>query len=282
VTDPAASGSVVPGGAAPGSAPGRVDVRSVPGIRAGTFSIESEDLVTGWHHHDLHQLEYALTGVAEVESATGRFLLPPQQAVWIPAGVEHVTTLRSVRSVSVFFAPDMLLGSGHRVRILAAAPVIREMIVHAIRWPIARPSSSPEIDDYFEVLAHLVAEWLDQETPLWLPTTGDPLVSSAMAYTNENLSTVTEQSVCTEVGVSPRTLRRRFAQAVDLSWGQYLGQARVLRAMALLAESDDSVTEVSLGVGFDNLSSFTRAFRRYAGETPSVYRTRAHSGDPSG
>lgn len=256
---------------------GKVDLRSDRAISAGTFSFEGEDVVTGWHHHDLHQIEYALTGVAEVESASGRYLLPPQQAVWIPAGVEHETTLRRVQSVSVFFSPDMLPGPGDRVRILAAAPVIREMIVHATKWPITRESSSSDVDDYFCVLARLVAEWLDQETPLWLPTSTDPVVSAAMTYTNAHIPTVTEQSVCSAVGVSPRTLRRRFAAAVEMSWGQYLGQARVLRAMAGLAESGDSVTDVALGVGFDNLSSFTRAFRRHSGETPSAYRARVRS-----
>jgi AraC-like DNA-binding protein len=252
----------------------KVRMRTNSNIRAGTYSFLGEDLVTGWHHHDLHQIEYALTGVAEVESAAGRYLLPPQQAVWIPAGVEHETTLRRVQSVSVFFAPDMLSDLGHRVRVLAAAPVIREMIVHATRWPITRETTTPDIDAYFEVLARLVVEWLDQETALWLPTSTDPVVSAVMAQTRDNLATITEHSVCSVVGVSPRTLRRRFADAVDMSWVEYLGQARVLRAMAQLAESDDSVTEVSLAVGFDNLSSFTRAFRRYCGETPSEYRAR--------
>jgi AraC-like DNA-binding protein len=253
-------------------------MRSNSDIRAGTYSFHGEDLVTGWHHHELHQIEYALTGVAEVESATGRYLLPPQQAIWIPAGVEHETTLRRVQSVSVFFDEDMLTGLGRRVRVLAAAPVIREMIVYATKWPITRTASTPDVDAYFEVLARLVVEWLDQELALWLPTTTDPVVGAAMTETRDNLATITESSVCATVGVSARTLRRRFTEEVDMTWGQYLGQARVLSAMAQLAESDDSVTEVSLAVGFDNLSSFTRAFRRYCGETPSEYRERVQDG----
>ena len=46
----------------------------------------SGDVVTGWHSHDMHQIEYAFEGVAEVETATTHHLLPPQQAMWIPAG----------------------------------------------------------------------------------------------------------------------------------------------------------------------------------------------------
>src|SRR3954464_5959816 len=85
-----------------------VDLRTCADVRAGAWPYEGPDVVTGWHHHPYHQVEYALTGVAEVETPTGRFLLPPQQAIWIPAGLRHNTTLRGVRSVSVFFDPEMM------------------------------------------------------------------------------------------------------------------------------------------------------------------------------
>ncbi|XOT94394.1 AraC family ligand binding domain-containing protein, partial [Alcaligenes pakistanensis] len=41
------------------------------------------------HRHPWVQFSYALTGVIEVRTASGRFMAPPQQAVWVPAGVEH-------------------------------------------------------------------------------------------------------------------------------------------------------------------------------------------------
>ena len=55
-------------------------------------------------------------------------------------------------------------------------------------------------------------------------------------------------------------------------------QARLLRSMALLAEPGRSVLDVALEVGFENVSSFTRAFRRHTGEAPSVYRRRGVDG----
>jgi mannose-6-phosphate isomerase-like protein (cupin superfamily) len=70
-------------------------------LPAATSSRLDKETITGWHTHALHQLEYAFEGVAEVETATARYLLPPQQAVWIPAGVEHCTTLTRVRTASI-------------------------------------------------------------------------------------------------------------------------------------------------------------------------------------
>ena len=57
-----------------------------------------------------------------------------------------------------------------------------------------------------------------------------------------------------------------------MSWRNYVIQARVLQAMALLAEHGPSVLHVANVVGFESLSSFNRAFRARTGATPSAYR----------
>ena len=248
-------------------------------VRAGTYSLEvGDDVVTGWHSHDLHQVEYAFEGIAEVETATARYLLPPQQAVWIPAGVEHSSTLTHVKAVSVFFDPAMGLPAGDRVRILAAAPVIREMIRYAQRWPISRTSSTPMADSFFDALAYLVVEWLDHETPLCLPTATDPLVAAAMDYTNQERRDVTIGDVCAAIGTSERSLRRAFLATTGMTWRQYLQESRLLKAMALLAEDDQNLLSIAVTVGYHSVSAFTRAFRRYAGEAPSAYRQRIRAG----
>lgn len=247
-------------------------------FQAGTYAVEvGDEIVTGWHSHDLHQLEYAFQGVAHVETATARYLLPPQQAIWIPAGVDHCSTLTRVKAVSVFFHPGMELLAGDRVRVLAAAPVIREMILYARRWPLSRPSSDPMADTFFEVLAYLVAEWLDHETALCLPTTRDPLVAAAMAHTTEHLADVTLAEVCGSVGASERSLRRAFQAATGMPWRQYLLESRLLKAMVLLADEGQNVLSIAVAVGFKSVSAFTRAFGRYTGETPTAYRQRIHA-----
>ena len=158
---------------------------------AGSYCYEGKRLATGWHFHDLHQVEYALSGLVEVEDPSGHYLLPPQQAAWIPAGVVHESTLHTtVRTISVFFEPELIDDPGGRVRILAVDPLIRELIIGSLRWPIDRTESEPITQSYFATLAHLVGETLEDEAPLRLPTCSDPLVTAAMAYTQENLQSV--------------------------------------------------------------------------------------------
>jgi AraC-like DNA-binding protein len=53
---------------------------------------------------------------------------------------------------------------------------------------------------------------------------------------------------------------------------RYLQRRRVERSMFLLRETDRSVTDICLDVGFASLGTFSRTFREIIGETPSDYR----------
>lgn len=256
-----------------------IDLRRGGRALGGSYLYEGDALITGWHSHDVHQIEYALGGVVEVETDSAHYLLPPQQAAWIPVGLEHQATMNpDVRTVAVMFDPELIPLAGDRARILAVSPLIREMMVYALRWPIDRRQGAPEeervADEFFRTLANLVAEALDHEAPLSLPSSEHPIVAAAMAYTKEHLDGVSADEVSRAVSVSERTLRRLFQDAVGMPWRTYLLHARMLKAMALLAAPGQSVQETSSTVGFDSLSSFTRAFTQFCGETPTSYRKR--------
>jgi len=261
--------------AIPAPAPQLVRVRPHAAVRAGTYAYDATDVTSAWHVHDLHQIEYAIEGFAQVETATARYLLPPQRAAWIPAGLAHKTTLKSVRTVAVFLDPAMITGKSERARILSVRPVLREMIAYGARWPVSRSASDEVADSFFDTLAILVARWLDDdEVALHLPASADPIVAAAMRYTDEHLGSATLPAVCAAVAVSERTLRRRFAHA-GISWRQYQLRSRLLHAMALLAEPDNTVLSVATRVGFDSGTAFSRAFTRHVGAAPSSYRQRA-------
>jgi transcriptional regulator GlxA family with amidase domain len=98
------------------------------------------------------------------------------------------------------------------------------------------------------------------------------VLSVALTWTRQNLDTATMGEVAHHVGLSERSLRRRFEAGLGMSWRNYVIQARLLQAMALLAEHGPSVLQVANAVGFESLSSFNRAFRARTGVTPSTYR----------
>jgi AraC-like DNA-binding protein len=166
-----------------------------------------------------------------------------------------------------------------RARIVAVSPLIRQMMIYALRRPIGRPDSDPVSDGFFQTLGHLVFEALDHEAPLSLPTADNAVVAAAMDYTKAHLRSVTAAEVSRAVAVSERTLRRQFDAAIGMSWRTYLLHARMLRAMALLVVPSASVQKTASAVGFDSLSAFTRAFTGFCGETPSSYRRRADASE---
>ena len=107
-----------------------------------------------------------------------------------------------------------------------------------------------------------------------LPTTTDPLLARVLAETEASLATVTVGDVCSAVGLSERTLRRRALASIGMTWQAYVAESRLLRAATLLAEGDGSVLDAASAVGYESQSSFAWAFRRWMGESPSAYRER--------
>jgi transcriptional regulator GlxA family with amidase domain len=67
-----------------------------------------------------------------------------------------------------------------------------------------------------------------------------------------------------------RTFRATFGETPH----RYLQRRRVERAMFLLRETDRSLTEICLDVGFNSLGTFSRTFREIVGEPPTAYRRR--------
>ena len=234
-----------------------------------------EQLVTGWHFHDVHEIEYACRGMVEVKTKAGHYLLPPHQAAWIPAGLTHQTTLNAgAQTLAVLFEPRLVPAAGDRVRIIAVSALLREMMLYSVRWPITRTEPRVEADSFFRTLGYVVGDALDDERPMNLPVSADPVVTAATDYTHAHLDRVTVSEVTRAVGVSERTLRRVFSAQLGMSWRSYLLRARVLRSMALLAQPSRSILEVSIAVGFDDVGAFARSFARHCGETPSAYRRR--------
>jgi AraC-like DNA-binding protein len=75
-------------------------------------------------------------------------------------------------------------------------------------------------------------------------------------------------------GIGVQALQRRLREA-GLSYRDLVGAARQARAEALLRETDRSVTEIALELGYTEHANFTRAFRRALGCTPTDFRSRA-------
>ncbi|MCV6593401.1 MAG: AraC family transcriptional regulator [Silicimonas sp.] len=77
--------------------------------------------------------------------------------------------------------------------------------------------------------------------------------------------------VAETLGLGARTLQRRLA-AQDLSYQGLVDEARQQMARKLLSQSRYSLAEIAFLAGFSEQSAFTRAFKRWSGQTPRAYR----------
>lgn len=229
-----------------------------------------------WHTHPFHQLLYAVEGTACVEVGNVRYFLPPQRAAWISAGTLHRTTIPNVVSASVFLHPRLMPKQVEAIRILAAPPLLQEMVKYAARWHAKERGKDPQRDLYFRTFAMLCAEWLKEEMPYWLPSCDHPQIVQALEFTQQHLQEATVQQASSAAAMSIRTFRRYFTQEMGMSWRDYVTKLRLLRAMELLAQPGARVIEVAGAVGFDSPSAFSKAFLEFTAESPSQYCRRIH------
>ncbi len=74
--------------------------------------------------------------------------------------------------------------------------------------------------------------------------------------------------------VSEAHFSRSFRAAFGETPHRYLQRRRVERAMFLLSDTERSVTDVCMDVGFTSLGTFSRTFREIVGESPTAHRAR--------
>ncbi|HEY6131230.1 MAG TPA: helix-turn-helix transcriptional regulator [Halioglobus sp.] len=240
-------------------------------VKAGALNSDGLEIETPWHFHDFHQLLYAFEDSVEVEGQSARYKVPHQFAAWIPAGTVHRTIHRKVRSGSVFFRADMIDWPASTLRVIPVSNLMREMIMYAMRWPIDGIDDAVSLA-YFESFARLCSEWIAQEVTLVLPSSDDARINAIADFTRVHLSAVTLQDVCNNVGMSQRSLRRHFQQAMGISWEDYRLRLRIYHAIDELDNTKKPIGEIAADAGYASQTAFAKAFRTIMGTGPTAYR----------
>lgn len=225
--------------------------------------------VIGRHRHASAQLVYAASGVMSVVTDQGRWVVPPQRAVWVPPCVPHSIRMAGpVEMRTLYLDPTLLADPPRTCCVIQVSPLLRELVLRAMRIAGPYADSSRE--------ARLVRVLVDElETarvaPLHLPMPRDPrLARVARALLDDPADGRTLAAWTRAAGASGRTLQRRFRTETGLSFGQWRQQVRLLRALERLA-AGASVTEVAFDLGYDSPSAFVTMFRRALGTTPGRY-----------
>ena len=221
------------------------------------------------HMHDSAQLIYASEGVMTVETDDGAWVVPPERAVWVPALVTHsIRMTGEVRMRTLYVRSSEAPISSTHCCVVQVSALLRACIARFFELPEWWAECGPE--------ARLVAVLLDElesapTAPLHLPMPKDPRASKVASAFRENPSSRRSVGEWAKVaGTSERTLERLWSSEVAMTFGRWQQQARLLRALEVLA-SGSSVMNVALDVGFETPSAFIAMFRRAMGTTPARY-----------
>lgn len=249
------------------------DYQHVPRPVAAMARDLPPDFEIAWHEHPRFQLLYAVRGVMTVETPHGTWVVPPQRAVWLPPHTRHrLTTSGSVKMRTLYVRPDAAARMAQQCEVYEVSPLLRELILRATELPLEYDEHGAE--------GRLVALLLDElsalaRLPYNLPMPRSPLLTrlcDALLAAPGDATPL--EALAARHGVAARTLARRFRAETAMSFSEWRRRARLLRALAWIAEGKP-ILEVALELGYDSPSAFSAMFRREFGASPTRYRSAA-------
>jgi AraC-like DNA-binding protein len=199
-------------------------------------------------HSDRHQIEFIVTTVVRAcRDLTGRHLVPHRVQFTHHRDEDY-------SEISAFLGVDVEFGAG--VDEVAFPRTIRDL-------PVV--SADPYLGDLLigyceEALARRLKR--DGAVRSAIENVIAPLLPHGKARVDE---------IARRLGLSPRTLARRIA-AEGLTFGSVLDQLRSDLAQRHLRYSTLSISQIAWLLGYQEVSAFTHAFKRWTGMTPREMR----------
>lgn len=247
--------------APPGLAPPQpITVRAQP-IPARRFFAE--------HAHPWHQIVYATSGVLTVVVEGRSLVISPEQAVWLPTGARHrVGSLLGAEFRSLWIADEAGRGVAALPTVLSVQPLLRALILEAVAI-----DGQESLDGYADRIGALILDQLRRAQPLpgalpW-PREGPLLGLCETLYANPADPRGPDEWG-RELGMSGRTLARRFEAEIGLSLRSWRRRLRLFKAVELMG-GGLNVTQTAMQLGYGSTSAFVFAFRTGMGCSPQAY-----------
>jgi AraC-like DNA-binding protein/mannose-6-phosphate isomerase-like protein (cupin superfamily) len=225
------------------------------------------------HMHREAQLVYAAKGTMQVTTPKGRWLVPPDRAVWVPARLEHsIDVVADIEMRTLYFDLGWLARE-QRSTSLAAEFVVRvSRLLHESILALFDGRNNPARTG---LLTRLVMLELHQaEDPAtFIPLPHEPRCRRAAERV---LADPTEShdidDLAREVGTSARTLSRLFSLETQLSFKSWCQRARIAAAIERLSMQPGlPVKQLAADLGYASFPAFSHAFRQVTGKTPTEF-----------
>jgi AraC-like DNA-binding protein len=221
-----------------------------------------------WHAHRRAQLIHASEGVLTVRTSAGLWVVPPQRAVWILPGTAHQVSSRKAFWLRTLYVEPGAVPLPDACCVVGIDRLVDELLIAASEFGADYPPDGPEAR-----LIQVILDRLPQlkVSPLHLPIPRDTRLkgmTEALATNPADARTLGELAAA--VGMTERTVARLFLKETGLTFGQWRRQLRLLAALERLG-AGESVSNVALDVGYEDVSSFIAVFKSALGDTPARY-----------
>ena len=228
------------------------------------------------HQHSTGQMVFATQGVMLIETALGRWTVPPQRALWIPPHEPHaIEMLTETHMRTVYFHPDFMASCNaftqrSIVHVVVASPMIKELVLGLFE--------TERSDDMRALMARLLLHALVETAylPTYLPMpTDERLKNTLLTLIAKNDWQQSLDEVSARSHMSSRTFTRRFTSEVGMSFRDWRQRARLVKSLDLLA-LNQSIKSIAHTMGFASTSAYCAAFRDLFGRIPSEFRPVKH------
>ncbi|HET8611668.1 MAG TPA: helix-turn-helix transcriptional regulator [Sphingomonas sp.] len=225
--------------------------------------------IDGFHSHDRSQLSFALTGVMSFVTDDSTYVLPPNRAIWLPAGTRHQVSCREAVTFNLLYIDPDLPNQPDMCRVFDVSPLVRALIQEVLTFDHAYDETGRE--------GRIVALLLDEigrmpAIPVSAPMPRDRRLRRVC---DQIVADPADQRDLDELarvaGMGRRTFTRSFRQETGMAFAMWRQQVRLMAAISLLGEGK-SITSIAFDVGYESPSSFTAMFHRVLGVPPSHYR----------
>lgn len=225
------------------------------------------------HAHRWNQLVYAISGVLTVNIEGSCFVIPPEQAAWVSVGTRHrVGSLLGAEFRSLWLDDAICGGIAAHYVVFSVSPLLRALIIEAATLQDDKDDDA----GYAGRVVHLIVDQLRRAEPLpaalpW-PRQG-PVVALCEALYAEPADPRGPEQWGAQLGLSARTLTRRFNEEVGMPLSQWRRRLRLIKAVEMLG-GGCNVTQTALDLGYGSPSAFIYAFRQEMGLSPYAYYRR--------
>ncbi|MGA7803278.1 AraC family transcriptional regulator [Bradyrhizobium sp.] len=229
------------------------------------------------HMHREAQLVYAAKGTMQVTTPKGRWLVPPDRAVWVPARLEHaIDVLADIQMRTLYFDVAWLKRE-QRDRSLRSEFVVRvSPLLHQAILALFHPRNSQERTALLVKLVMLELHRAE-DSATFIPLPHEPRCRRAADLVLADPTGGHEiETLAERVGTSARTLSRLFSSETQLSFKSWCQRARIASAIEKLStEASISIKQLAADLGYASVPAFSHAFRQVTGKTPTEFMQKA-------